>query len=189
MSPRKAVTQELTQEMVLKAARDLFHQKGYQQVSMRQIASVLGYSHGAIYYHFKNKADLFYAMIEKDFQLLNDLIRKVSDQNLSDEKKLTELFLTFIKFGLTHKSQYEMMFMMTDKEVKSYVLEGPNETYQVFASFLMQWSSRELNIQEIWSVFLSLHGFVSHYCRREETYDQVETLANEHVNFILKALG
>lgn len=64
MSPRKSGHPELTREMIMDAARDLFVQKGYQHVSMRQIAKELNYSHGAIYYHFKNKAELFYALVE-----------------------------------------------------------------------------------------------------------------------------
>ena len=58
MSPRKAVKQELTREMIMNVARNLFVQQGYQHTSMRKIATELGYSHGSIYYHFKNKAEL-----------------------------------------------------------------------------------------------------------------------------------
>ena len=108
MSPRKAVEQELTKEMIMTAARELFRKKGYQQVSIRQIASELGYSHGSIYYHFKNKADLFYAMIETDFKLLDRWLEDVMNLNLDHQGKLREVLLAYIRFGLTHKSQYEM---------------------------------------------------------------------------------
>jgi AcrR family transcriptional regulator len=189
MSPRKAVAQELTKEMVMTAARELFRKKGYQQVSMRQIASALGYSHGSLYYHFKNKAELFYAMIETDFKLLDQWLDDVMHQELDDEDKLKEIMLAFIRFGLSHKSQYEMMFLLADEEVKSYVNKGPNESYERFAQSLIELSKREITIQQTWSIFLSLHGFVSHYCRCDETYEDVENLAHSHVNFILKFIG
>jgi AcrR family transcriptional regulator len=189
MSPRKAVAQELTQEMVMTAARELFREKGYQQVSMRQIASVLGYSHGSIYYHFKNKAELFYAMIETDFKLLDQWLDDVMKREMNDKDKLKEVLLAFIRFGLTHKSQYEMMFLLADEEVKSYVNRGPNESYEKFAQSLVELSKREITIQQTWSTFLSLHGFVSHYCRCDETFEEVKSLADSHVNFILKSIG
>ncbi|MDT9027212.1 TetR/AcrR family transcriptional regulator [Rossellomorea yichunensis] len=189
MSPRKAVAQELTKEMVMAAARELFRKKGYQQVSMRQIASELGYSHGSIYYHFKNKAELFYAMIETDFKLLDQWLDDVMDQDMDNEGKLRGILLAFIRFGLSHKSQYEMMFLLADEEVKSYVNKGPNESYEKFAQALIQLSDHEITIQQIWSIFLALHGFVSHYCRCDETYAEVENLAQSHVNFILKSIG
>ncbi|OAT82475.1 TetR family transcriptional regulator [Bacillus sp. MKU004] len=189
MAPRKAVKYELTKEMVMKAARELFRTKGYQQVSMRQIAAALGYSHGSIYYHFKNKAELFYAMIETDFKLLNQWLDEVMKQELEAESKLREVLLAFIRFGLSHKSQYEMMFLLADEEVKSYVNNGPNESYEKFARSLIELSGRKITIQQTWSVFLSLHGFVSHYCHCDETYEDVENLAHFHVNFILKSIG
>ena len=189
MSPRKAVEQELTKEMIMSAARELFRKKGYQQVYIRQIATVLGYSHGSIYYHFKNKADLFYAIIETDFKLLDRWLDDVINLNLDNKGKLKQVLLAYIRFGLTHKSQYEMMFLLSDAEVKSYVNKGPNESYEKFARTLIQLSNRKVTIQQAWSIFLSLHGFVSHYCRCEETYVEVENLAESHVNFILKSLG
>ena len=38
----------------------------------------LGYSHGSLYYHFKEKAELFYAIVMKDFNDLSDLLLEVS---------------------------------------------------------------------------------------------------------------
>src|SRR6478609_6565172 len=74
MSPRKSVEKELTRDTILDTARSLFAQSGYQHVSMRKIAQELNYSHGALYYHFQNKAELFYAIISRDFSLLNELL-------------------------------------------------------------------------------------------------------------------
>ncbi|WP_404431114.1 TetR/AcrR family transcriptional regulator [Sutcliffiella horikoshii] len=189
MSPRKAVTNELTQSMVMDAARELFRKKGYQQVSMRQIATELGYSHGAIYYHFKNKAELFYAMIEMDFKELDQWMDNVMMQDLDSMEKLKQVLLEFIRFGLTHKSQYELMFLLADEEVKSYVNKGPNESYEKFAKAIMELSNQSISIQQAWSTFLSLHGFVSHYCRCDADYEEVKGLAESHVNFILTSLG
>lgn len=189
MSPRKAVTNELTQSMVMDAARELFRKKGYQQVSMRQIATELGYSHGAIYYHFKSKAELFYAMIETDFKELDQWLDNVMIKKLDNKEKLKQVLLEFIRFGLTHKSQYEMMFLLSDEEVKSYVNKGPNESYEKFAKAIMELSNQSISIQQVWSIFLSLHGFVSHYCRCDADYEEIKGLAESHVNFILTSLG
>jgi AcrR family transcriptional regulator len=189
MSPRKAVKQELTKEMIMASARELFLKKGYQQVSIRQVASELDYSHGSIYYHFKNKAELFYAIIESDFKLLDQWLDDVMNQKMDNRGKLKAVLLAYIRFGMTHKSQYEMMFLLSDDEVKSYVNKGPNESYEKFAKAIILLSNKKISIQLTWSIFLSLHGFVSHYCRCDDTYVEVESLAESHVNFILKSLG
>ena len=58
MSPRKPASQELTREMIIQEAQTQFERNEFQKVSMRNIAKKLGCTHGAIYYHFKNKAEL-----------------------------------------------------------------------------------------------------------------------------------
>lgn len=64
-----------------------------------------------------------------------------------------------------------------------------NESISDFATAIASLSEKKLSIQAIWSVFLSLHGFVSHYICCEQTFAEVEGLANGHVDFLLKALS
>ena len=189
MSPRKSVEQELTRDMIMDAARDLFVEKGYQHVSMRQIAMELKYSHGAIYYHFQNKAELFYALVEEHFHLLELELDRIMKQELDPRDKLKQIFLGYIRFGLNNQSHYEIMFLIKDEEVKNYINQGPNKTYEKFAQSVHSLCGKNINIQEIWSLFLSLHGFVSHYCRHVDGYDEVEGLAVSHTNFLLKAMN
>jgi AcrR family transcriptional regulator len=189
MSPRKAVDQELTREIIIDAARDLFVKKGYQHVSMRKIANELKYSHGAIYYHFKNKAELFYALVEQDFSLLDQELENILSQTIASRQKLSQLLLGFIQFGLTHQNHYEIMFLTKDEEIKNYLAEGPNKSYERFAQAVYTLTNNKPNLQEIWSIFLMLHGFVAHYCRSGQTYEDVSELAKLHVNMIISAIG
>lgn len=188
MTPRKSVERELTREMIMEAAQDLFVKKGYEHVSMRQIAKELNYSHGAIYYHFKNKAELFYALVEQHFHMLDEKLEEMIKKNIPEVEKLHEVLLGFIEFGLTHQSHYEMMFLIKDEEVKNFINERPHKVYEKFAQSVYLLSEKRATIQEVYSVFLSLHGFVTHYCRHVNTYEDVRELAKAHVKFLLKAL-
>lgn len=189
MAARKAVAQELTKAIILDAARELFYQKGYQQVSMRQIARELGYSHGAIYYHFKNKAELFSALVAQDFAHLDQRLAAIlAEEGVEPRQKLENILLGFIHFGLTQKSHYEIMFMVKDEEVKSYLEQAPNDSYQRFAEALQALGGMRVTPQIAWSIFLSLHGFVAHYIYTEQSYHDMEYLAKTHVQFILRGL-
>jgi AcrR family transcriptional regulator len=55
---------------ILFEANRLFVSRGYNAVSMREIAEVCGVSKAALYYHFKDKEDLFVALLE---DYLNDI--------------------------------------------------------------------------------------------------------------------
>ena len=54
-----------TRSMLLDAAERLFQQQGVSGTSLQHIAAAAGASRGAVYWHFKDKADLFNAMMER----------------------------------------------------------------------------------------------------------------------------
>jgi TetR/AcrR family acrAB operon transcriptional repressor len=54
-----------TRHRLLDAAEVLFQAQGVSQTSLQQIAQQAGATRGAIYWHFKDKADLFNAMMER----------------------------------------------------------------------------------------------------------------------------
>lgn len=55
-------------ERVLDVAEKLFMDHGYADVSMRDIARVLGVQQAALYYHASNKEELFVAVLERNMQ-------------------------------------------------------------------------------------------------------------------------
>ncbi|MDZ5473501.1 TetR/AcrR family transcriptional regulator [Bacillus sp. 31A1R] len=190
MTPRKSAQDELTKDAIIDVARDLFVAEGYDSISMRKIAKVLQCSHGAIYYHFKNKAELFYEIINHDFQQLNqELEDTINENQISNEEKLFLILYRFIKFGLTHQNHYEVMFLIKDDEVKSYLANGPYVSYQRFAEAIAKLSPKQVHMKDIWSLFIGLHGFVTHYSRTETTFEEVEDLVKSHCQFLLKALS
>lgn len=191
MVARKRSKQELSKEAIIESARTLFAQLGYQKVTMRQVAKELDCSHGAIYYHFQNKQELFSAIVASDFQQLNEKITIImNSDNMSSHQMIQAIFLDFIKFGIEHPKQYEMMFLiLNNKEDNLHLQQAPYESYEQFATAIASLSETKLSIQAIWSVFLSLHGFVSHYIYCDQSFEEIEALANGHVNFLMKALS
>ncbi|WP_332634364.1 TetR/AcrR family transcriptional regulator [Halalkalibacter flavus] len=189
MSPRKPTSQELTKEMIINEARTQFAEKDFHQVSMRSLARQLGCSHGALYYHFQNKAELFYAVIKEYFQNLNKLMEEIVHSPGDPQVKLQNIFLRFIEFGLNNQSQYELMFMMRNNEVDGLSQEAANLCYQKFAQSVQSLSDNQLKISEIYSSFISLHGFVSHYRGNAANFEEAKDVAHLHVIFIAKALS
>ena len=54
-----------TRQTILEAAKDLFLQTGYEQVSLDEIAAAAGVKRGAVHFHFLNKAGLLTAICEE----------------------------------------------------------------------------------------------------------------------------
>ena len=67
-----------TQAAILKAARKLFGDDGFQATTMDDIASAARVAKGAVYHHFKTKEDVFEAVFEEVSRDLVAEIDKVS---------------------------------------------------------------------------------------------------------------
>jgi AcrR family transcriptional regulator len=49
---------------ILEAAAKLFSEKGFRETPMTEISRITGAAEGTIFYHFKNKEELFVAILE-----------------------------------------------------------------------------------------------------------------------------
>jgi AcrR family transcriptional regulator len=63
---------------ILEAAKHLFMQEGFRGISMRQIAEAVGVTKAALYYHFKDKEELFVAIVEQYLVAMSGLIDDVA---------------------------------------------------------------------------------------------------------------
>ena len=63
-----------TRNLVLDTAELVFERRGVSRTSLNEIAETAGLSRGAIYWHFKDKADLFNAMMERVMLPMEDTL-------------------------------------------------------------------------------------------------------------------
>ena len=82
---------EQTVELILETARRLFLEKGYEATTIQDIVDGLGgLTKGAVYHHFKSKADIMNALGDKLFAE-NDPFRAVEGRDdLNGLEKLRE---------------------------------------------------------------------------------------------------
>jgi AcrR family transcriptional regulator len=66
MAPKPSVEEERRRE-ILQAALSCFSRRGYHETTMEEIAAAAKLSKGLIYYYFKNKQELFLALLDSWF--------------------------------------------------------------------------------------------------------------------------
>ncbi|PKM21905.1 MAG: TetR family transcriptional regulator [Gammaproteobacteria bacterium HGW-Gammaproteobacteria-14] len=71
---------EKTRLKVIEAALKLFSRNGYSQTTLAMIATEAGYSRGPIYWHFKNKDELYEAVIAYSQQPLEALVSQAREE-------------------------------------------------------------------------------------------------------------
>src|SRR3982750_1082626 len=79
---------EETRGRILDAAERVFHEKGVAHASLEDIAAVAEVTRGAIYWHFKDKAELFDAMMQRVVLPAEDLLEQAGEQVKSDPLEL-----------------------------------------------------------------------------------------------------
>jgi AcrR family transcriptional regulator len=76
---------ELTRELLLDAAIEVFAQQGYHGASLEDVAAAAGFTKGAVYSNFATKADLFMALLVRETARRNAaLARAVASEPLDE---------------------------------------------------------------------------------------------------------
>ncbi len=78
-------------ERVLLQAHTLFLERGFAEVSMQQIADAVGMTKASLYYHFRNKEDLFAHVVKYETERMIQGIRSELDGVDSFEEQLMRL--------------------------------------------------------------------------------------------------
>lgn len=169
-----------TRTLILDAARELFVARGYEQVSMRKIAELVGLSPTAIYFHFRDKETLFRELCLADFALLAQemvRLRRIDDP----VERLRQMGYAYVEFGLANPNHYRLMFMTPggpvpppeefpeikgDPEQDSYALVLETIAEGLAAGcFLPEYHDVVALTQFIWA---AAHGAVSLYIAKRD---------------------
>lgn len=85
-----------TRDLLVDVARKLFAEHGRDNVTMNEIALVAGKGRRTVYTYFRNKDEVYLAVIENELNLLIDRLKKVIISSLSPARKLEEYI--FVRF-------------------------------------------------------------------------------------------
>lgn len=80
-----------TKLKLVEVARILFAKKGLENTTMNDIAVASKKGRRTLYTYFKNKEELYYAVIETELERLTQKMSEVAVKNISPEEKLLEL--------------------------------------------------------------------------------------------------
>ena len=120
----KIVDHEKYRKELLWKSFDLFAQKGYASVTMREIAKELGVSTGTLYHYFPNKEAIFLQLVEEQFQ--QDIINFLAEAG--DIKTVPERIRALVNFTQKNEeyfiSQYLLWSDFYQQQGKSEILNN-----------------------------------------------------------------
>ncbi|AMK10138.1 TetR/AcrR family transcriptional regulator [Pseudodesulfovibrio indicus] len=102
---------------ILDAAKQLFVREGYDNVSMRRIATKIEYSPAALYRYFRNKREILSVLREEAFARFVERQEKGREQYPDPMERLRAGSREYIRFALSEPDHYHLMFGASCDEV------------------------------------------------------------------------
>ncbi len=100
-------------EKILLTAKSLFIQQGYHGLAMRQISEAVGVSKAALYYHFKDKEELFLAILDIYLNEIESAIDDIQSKRLSSSEQLR----MFVEYILSQPAEQRAVMRLGSQEM------------------------------------------------------------------------
>ena len=120
-----------TKERIIYEALNLFSTKGFDAISVRDIAKAVGIKASSLYNHFKNKQDIFDTIINKYSEHVKKFLERINPSNIGNDLKLNniknpsdELFfkksIDMFKFYLEDEYMIKFRKLLTIEQFKNH---------------------------------------------------------------------
>ncbi len=196
---RREREKENLRQVILDAAREMFADEGYANVSMRKIADKIDYSPTTIYLYFKDKNDLLRQICEETFVKLGRKLDSIGKKHGETLDGLREGLRAYVEFGLKHPKHYEVTFMLPlakDFDVAEYQFDESlgkkafdylrSSVTDCIESGAIEKGDIDLISQTLWA---GIHGVTSLLIAHQGfPFVNKKTLVNSVIDTMLKGL-
>lgn len=139
---------EETKQSILEAARALFVQKGFGLTTLDDIASLAGFTRGAVHWHFQNKLGVLAALQELEGSPMQNLIDKLAiDEGLDPISALNTTVETFFK-ELVASPDKKRLFQLIFRELHNRMFDMDFDRSRRFEIELRQMTANILSIAD-----------------------------------------
>lgn len=187
-----------TRQKLIEVARDLFAHKGLEATTMNDIAASSGRGRRTLYTYFRNKEEIYYAVIEEELDHLSEKMDEVASMDVEPEEKLFYLVyshLSIIRDTVARNGSLRAEFFrniwMVEKVRKQFDEEEHRILLQVLKEGVELKRFRIENVELIADIIhYSLKGLEVPYIydrlgeglTEEETYPVVKSLLQRVLN-------
>ena len=102
-----------TRGKILDAALELFANRGYAGTSVQDIVGIARVTKPVLYYYFRNKSDLYQALVDKAHDERHRVMSEAADAGRDVETKLVGIVTSLFKFLQGHRNLVGIVFATT----------------------------------------------------------------------------
>lgn len=193
---RRGKEKDSRKKLILKSARTLFFRKGFNTVTVDEIAKTSELGKGSIYLYFRSKEEIYAQILLNDIDTFNQRISVLFDRRTSASDLLVEFSCIYVDFFLNDSELFRILMtymlqpakMNLSEKLNSQILGANVRSINAIGRILqMGAESKEfpadINLKQnqnaIWGL---LNGIISLYIysgsqvkRRERIYSTIKS--------------
>ncbi len=132
---RKSKGTRSSRELLIATAARLFAKNGYNKTNMRELADAVGMKAGSIFYHFKGKEEILYAVMQQAIINLVEAVQKDLVDATMPRERLRVLVGTELDMYLGARSSYGLVLihewrsLSAERQASLMVMRHEYESY------------------------------------------------------------
>ena len=116
---RRIREKKIRKELILKAAKNVFFEHGFDGTSMDLIAREVELSKGTLYLYFKSKDSLYLSLLVEGMDILTDTFTNVLDETTTGwEEGLRALGKAYYRYSVEYEQFFHINFRFQHGELK-----------------------------------------------------------------------
>lgn len=108
---------------ILNRATEVIGEKGFGQASLRLIAQGSNFSSAAVYYYFRNKEELLFAIIRRGLLGVIDRVRQAVQSAASPQEKLYAVVFGSLAYHIENFNEFKVLFKESNSLEGEYAAE------------------------------------------------------------------
>lgn len=194
---------EKTRQALLASAFKVFNEKGYGKTTLQDIAEDSGVTRGAVYWHFKNKTDLFEKLFDYAFMPVRDLLFNKFEEDLSPKDMIEGLMRVWIEYAgrnedfraafgiMFNKTEWSEELMPFKLKFREYEYKFIKRTEQIIAAGQQDGTFRKelkpaVAAAQYFSILLGLAQYSQFFPDEVDIHNEAESLIQMFMYSCLK---
>ena len=187
-----------TRDKLIEVARQLFANKGIENTTMNDIANASDKGRRTIYTYFRNKKEIYNAVIEKESEQLVSQLREIVELNIPSREKLRkflEVRFEIIQGSVTHSGSLKRFFAIDINRIKKIRKLASEKEHEILKKIIEegvkenQFSSQQCeNLDVVLKMILQSVDFSYLHDNFSEIGVNKDRFQNDIINFIIEGL-
>ncbi|MCK9391200.1 MAG: TetR/AcrR family transcriptional regulator [Syntrophales bacterium] len=145
LEERRKREKENRKNAILKAARKLFFDKGFKNVTVESIAKKAELSKGSVYLYFKSKEDIYTQILLSDIDKFHKVMANIIREGQSSSATLMSLANLYTDFFMNDRELFRIMMnymlnidhMNLPEEIDHLIVKATNKTIDIIEEIFM----------------------------------------------------